>query len=329
MANQRILITGGAGFIGSLVNLMLIDKGYDTIIFDNLSTGNKKAVYGGTFVEGDLLDKEKLEKVFKEQTPDAVMHFAASTDVGESVFNPALYYKNNFVASMNLLDAMVKHEVKPLIFSSTAAVYGMPDLPKISERNACAPINPYGESKWMAEKLIRDYSAAYEINAVSLRYFNAAGADPSGRIQSFKKKENNLIPIILDAVKKEQPVTIFGTDYQTKDGTCIRDYIHVSDIGEAHLLALEKLFAGNHSPCYNLGNGNGFTVREVIRAAEEVIGRKIDVIEGDRRPGDPPILLADATLANKELNWQPVFPKIEQMIKDAWNARKQPLSSSL
>jgi UDP-glucose 4-epimerase len=322
MNKKRILITGGAGFIGSLVNLMLIDQGHETIIYDNLSTGNKQALYGGTFIEGDLLDKEKLAKAFKEHRPDAVMHFAASTDVGESVENPALYYRNNFTASLNLLDAMVEQGVKPLIFSSTAAVYGMPDLPKIAEGHLCAPINPYGESKLMVEKTIRDYLTAFPLDAISLRYFNAAGADPSGRIRSFKKKENNLIPIIINAIKNDLPVTIYGTDYPTKDGTCIRDYIHVADIGEAHLLALEKLFAGNHAPCYNLGNGNGFTVREVIRAAEAVTGKKVAVIEGGRRAGDPPILLADAALANHELNWKPSFPNIEQMIKDAWNARK-------
>lgn len=322
MANKRIFITGGAGFIGSLVNLMLIDNGYETFIYDNLSTGNKQAIYGGILIEGSLLDQEKLDLAFKEVKPDAVMHFAASTDVGESVVNPAFYYSNNFISSFNLLNAMVKHKVTPLIFSSSAAVYGMPDLPKISEKNSCNPINPYGESKLMTEKLIRDYSAAYPIDAISLRYFNAAGADPSERIRSYKKKENNLIPILLNAIKNDQPVTIYGTDYDTRDGTCVRDYIHVADIGEAHLQALEKLFAGNHSPCYNLGNGNGFTVREVIRAAEEVTGKKVAVIEGARRPGDPPILLADAALANKELNWKPSFPKIEQMIKDAWNARK-------
>lgn len=322
MANKRIFITGGAGFIGSLVNLMLIDNGYETFIYDNLSTGNKQAIYGGTLIENSLLDQEKLDLAFKEVKPDAVMHFAASTDVGESVTNPAFYYSNNFIASYNLLNAMVKHKVTPLIFSSSAAVYGMPDLPKISEKNSCNPINPYGESKLMTEKLIRDYSVAYPIDAISLRYFNAAGADPSQRIRSYKKKENNLIPILLSAIKNDQPVTIYGTDYDTRDGTCVRDYIHVADIGEAHLQALEKLFAGNHSPCYNLGNGNGFTVREVIRAAEEVTGKKVTIIEGARRPGDPPTLLADAALANKELNWKPSFPKIEQMIKDAWNARK-------
>lgn len=322
MDKKRIFITGGAGFIGSLVNLMLIDQGHETFIYDNLSTGNKQALYGGTFIEGDLLDKDKLEKAFDQANPDAVMHFAASTDVGESVENPAFYYRNNFTASLNLLDAMVKHGIKPLIFSSTAAVYGMPDLPKIAEDHLCEPINPYGESKLMVEKAIRDYTTALPIDAISLRYFNAAGADPSCRIRSFKKKENNLIPIIIHALKNDLPVTIYGTDYPTKDGTCIRDYIHVADIGEAHLLALEKLFTGNHSPCYNLGNGNGFTVLEVIRAAEEVTGKKVTVIEGGRRAGDPPILLADAALANKELNWKPSFPKIEQMIKDAWNARK-------
>lgn len=316
-----VLVTGGAGFIGSLVNLMLLKEGYETLIYDNFSTGNPHAVVGGVLIQGDLSDREKLDEIFSHYPIQAVMHFAASTDVGESVENPAFYYSNNFIASLNLLDAMVKHKVQNLIFSSSAAVYGMPDLPKIDESSPCSPINPYGESKLMVEKAIHDYATAYGLRSISLRYFNAAGADPSHRIRSFKKRENNLIPIVLNAILKSLPVTIFGTDYPTKDGTCIRDYIHVADLGRAHLLALEKLFTSKGAVCYNLGNGQGFTVREVLAAAQRVTGHRVEIIEGARRPGDPPILLANAEKASEELGWHPIYPEIDRMIQDAWLAR--------
>jgi UDP-glucose 4-epimerase len=321
MKKGIILVTGGAGFIGSVVNLMLLEAGYETIIYDNLSTGNAHAVAGGVLIQGDLDDKNKLDEVFSHYPIQAVLHFAASTDVGESVANPSLYYANNFVNSLNLMDAMVKHGVRSLIFSSTAAVYGMPDLPLIIEDIPCHPINPYGMSKWMTEQALKDYAEAYGLKSVSLRYFNAAGADSTGRIRSYKKKENNLIPIVINAILRKTPVTIFGTDYPTPDGTCVRDYIHVDDLGRAHLLALEKLLTGNASPCYNLGNGEGYTVREVLEAAERVTGHPIEVIEGPRRPGDPALLLADASRAERELGWIPEHPNIDEMVKDAWKAR--------
>lgn len=321
MKKGTILVTGGAGFIGSVVNLMLLQAGYETIIYDNLSTGNAHAVAGGVLIAGDLNDKHKLDEVFSHYPIQAVLHFAASTDVGESVVNPSLYYANNFVNSLHLMDAMVKHGVRSLIFSSTAAVYGMPDLLLITEETPCAPINPYGMSKWMTEKALKDYAEAYGLRSVSLRYFNAAGADSTGRIRSYKKKENNLIPIVINAILRKQPVTIFGTDYPTHDGTCVRDYIHVDDLGRAHLLALEKLLTGNASPCYNLGNGEGYTVREVLEATERVTGHSIAVIEGPRRPGDPALLLADASRAERELGWIPEHPNIDEMVKDAWKAR--------
>lgn len=321
MKKGIVLVTGGAGFIGSVVNQMLLEKGYETVIYDNLSTGNAHAVTGGVLIQGDLSDKEKLEDIFSHYPIQAVMHFAASTDVGESVENPINYYQNNFVCSLNLFDTMVKYKVKHLIFSSSAAVYGMPDLPKITEETACLPINPYGETKWMSEKVLRDYRIAYGLISTSLRYFNAAGADPTGKIRSFKKKENNLIPLVLNAILKNKPLTIYGTDYQTPDGTCIRDYIHVADLSSAHLLALEKQLTGKASDCYNLGNGKGYSVKEVIAAAERVTGHPVPTIKGPRRPGDPPILLADASKAIRELGWIPKYPEIDKMIHDAWKAR--------
>lgn len=321
MKKGMVLVTGGAGFIGSVVNLMLLEAGYETIVYDNLSTGNAHAVAGGVLIQGDLNDKVKLDEIFAHYPIQAVLHFAASTDVGESVINPSLYYANNFVNTLNLIDTMVKYGVRYLIFSSTAAVYGIPEELLITENTPCAPINPYGMSKLMAEKALKDYAEAYGLKSVALRYFNAAGADATGRIQSYKKRETNLVPIVVNAILQKQPVTIFGTDYPTKDGTCVRDYIHVDDLGRAHLLALEKLLTGNVSPCYNLGNGEGYTVREVLKSAKHVTGHSIEVIEGPRRPGDPAILLANASRAEQELGWIPQHPNIDDMVQDAWKAR--------
>lgn len=320
--SKTILVTGGAGFIGSAVNLMLNDAGYTTFVLDNLSSGDKKAVIAGTLIEGDLTDENKLNKLFSEHPIDAVMHFAALTDVGESVEEPALYYKNNVQGTFSLLESMRKAKVKYLIFSSSAAVYGIPTTEKVVETSPCKPINPYGRTKLIDEQILTDFQKAYGINTCSLRYFNAAGGDPSGRLKHYKKKENNLIPIVLDAILKNKTVTVFGSDYSTRDGTCIRDYIHVFDLGSAHLLALEKLFTGNETSCYNLGNGQGFTVLDVIKAAEKVTGKKINVNMGPRRAGDPPVLLADAIKAERDLGWKPKYPQLEVMIEHAWKARK-------
>lgn len=323
MPKKTILVTGGAGFIGSQVNLMLHDAGFDTIVLDNLSSGNEKAVVCGKLVVGDLADKKLLDNLFSSSSIEAVMHFAASIDVGQSVKDPALYYSNNVVNSLKLLDAMRKANVKNLIFSSSAAVYGVPHQESLTESSPCSPINPYGETKLILEKVLRDYVTAYGFHASSLRYFNAAGGDPSGRLKYWSKTQHNLIPIVLEAIMNKGTVTINGNDYSTRDGTCIRDYIHVADLGDAHILALQKLLKGNVSPCYNLGNGQGFSVREVIAAAEEVTGQKLKIHEGQRRPGDPPILLANAEKAHKELNWSPRYPKINTMIEHAWYARQK------
>jgi UDP-glucose 4-epimerase len=327
MTKETVFVTGGAGFIGSMVNLALHDAGYQTIVLDNLSSGDARAVIHGELIRGDLGDQALLDSLFKKYPISVVMHFAALTDVGESVQNPALYYHNNVLGTLVLLDAMLKAGIQKLIFSSSAAVYGIPAEEKVLESSICNPINPYGETKWMIERILRDYDKAYGLASCSLRYFNAAGGDPSGRLKHYKEKENNLIPIVLNAIINQTAVTINGTDYETRDGTCIRDYIHVADLAEAHLLAMQKILNGNPSCCYNLGNGNGFTVREVIYAAEQVTRQRILAQPGPRRPGDPPVLLACAEKAEKELGWRPRYPELNTMIQHAWNARQNAESS--
>lgn len=311
---QTILVTGGAGFIGSSVNLLLNEAGFKTIVYDNLSRGDSRSVKGGLFIEGDLFD---IESVFKEHKIDAVMHFAAFTDVGESVQHPLLYYKNNFVGTLALLEAMEKHSVDKLIFSSTAAVYGIPTQVPISENAPINPINPYGHSKAMVEQVLNDLKS---IRSIRLRYFNAAGGDPHGIIKNYKKKENNLIPILLNSLKNNSELVVFGDDYNTPDKTCIRDYIHVADLAQAHLLALDALMQGAPSAFYNLGNGKGYSVLEVIQTAEKVLKRPISYQIGPRRPGDPAVLTADSRKAIQALNWKPRFPELEKIILDASKA---------
>lgn len=311
---QTILVTGGAGFIGSSVNLLLNEAGFKTIVYDNLSRGDSRSVKGGLFIEGDLFD---IESVFKEHKIDAVMHFAAFTDVGESVQHPLLYYKNNFVGTLALLEAMEKHNVDKLIFSSTAAVYGIPTQVPINENAPINPINPYGHSKAMVEQVLNDLKS---IRSIRLRYFNAAGGDPHGIIKNYKKKENNLIPILLNSLKNNSELVVFGDDYNTPDKTCIRDYIHVADLAQAHLLALDALMQGAPSAFYNLGNGKGYSVLEVIQTAEKVLKRPISYQIGPRRPGDPAVLTADSRKAIQALNWKPRFPELEKIILDASKA---------
>ncbi len=320
MGKKKVLIIGGAGYIGSHVNHLLHKSGYDTIVLDNLSTGSKLALKHGLFIEGDMADTPLLDRVFKEYSIEAVMHFAAFIDVGESVGHPEKYYRNNVCNTLNLLNAMRRHSVNHFIFSSTAAIFGNPEKTPLDESHPCHPINPYGQSKLMVEKILHDFDHAYGLRSCCLRYFNAAGGDPDGAIKNYKKKESNLIPVILREIKKGNPtVTIFGTDYPTHDGTCLRDYIHIMDLGNAHILAMEQLFAGKPSDHYNLGNGKGFSVSEVIRSAEEITGVKVNVINGARRPGDPPILLADSKKAHDLLGWEPKYPELETMIKHAWD----------
>lgn len=317
---KNILVTGGAGYIGSHVVKKFHDYGYNPIVFDNLSLGSKQAVKEEIFVQGDLADCDALDKVFSQYAIDAVMHFAAFIDVGESVLDPAKYYLNNVVNTIKLLEAMRSHGVNILIFSSTAAIFGSPVQEKISETHPCKPINPYGETKLTIEKVLRDYGKAYGLKFSALRYFNAAGGDPKGELKNFKTKESNLIPIVLRSLIRSGLVVINGVDYPTFDGTCIRDYIHVDDLGQAHILAMEKLFQGLPSENYNLGNGNGFSIFEVIRAAEKVTGKKVNYKIGPRRPGDPAVLVADSEKAKIELGWNPKYNDLETMITHAWKA---------
>jgi len=321
MSSKTILIAGGAGFIGSHVAKMLALHGYQPVIFDNLSSGSRKAVKYGDFIEGDLANKAELQKIFEEFNISAVMHFAALIDVGESVTDPAKYYANNVTNTLILLETMRRFGVKSLIFSSSAAIFGLPQQARITEEHVCQPINPYGETKLIVEKILRDYDMAYGIKSSALRYFNAAGGDPSGEIKNYKHKETNLIPLVLRSLMQaDGKLTINGTDYPTPDGTCIRDYIHIEDLGLAHILALQKLLEGGDSANYNLGNGNGFSIREVIHAAETITHLKVNVIEGPRRAGDPPILIADSQKARRELGWVPRYSNLETIVEHAWLA---------
>jgi UDP-glucose 4-epimerase len=316
---MKILVVGGAGYIGSHMVKLLLEQGHSVITFDNLSSGFRDAVLGGAFVKGDLANRTKLDEVFTTYRPDAVMHFASYIQVGESVKDPSKYYLNNFTNTMNLLDTMVKHDVKYFIFSSTAAIFGEPEYVPIDEAHPKNPLNPYGRSKLMVEQVLQDYERAYGLKSVCLRYFNAAGADPEGLLGERHEPETHLIPLVLQAISgKRKDITVFGRDYETQDGTCIRDYIHVVDLCSAHSLALARLMKTNESRRYNLGNGAGFSVNEVIQAAERVTGAKVTVVEGERREGDPAILVADATLAREELGWNPVYFDLDNIISHAW-----------
>ncbi len=320
----RILVTGGAGYIGSHVVKFLGEKGYDVLIYDNLSTGHEWAVLYGKLVKADLANKEILSKVFKEFKPDAVMHFAASIVVPESVKDPLKYYKNNVINTINLLEIMIKEGVKIFIFSSSAAVYGIPDKIPIPESAPLNPINPYGETKAVVEKILRDLAnSRNDFKYVSLRYFNVAGADPDGKIGFAYPESTHLIIRALKTAKGEYPyLEIYGTDYPTSDGTCIRDYIYIMDIAEAHLVALEYLLDGGESDVFNCGYGHGFSVKEVVEVVKKVTGKDFKVIEAPRRPGDPPFLVADNSKIKKKLHWEPKYDNLEFIIKTAWNWEK-------
>ena len=316
---MKILVVGGAGYIGSHMVKMLIEGGHSVITFDNLSSGFRDAVLGGEFVLGDLADIDTLNLVFEKYQPEAVMHFASYIQVGESVLHPDKYYLNNFTNTLNLLNTMVKYQVSHFIFSSTAAVFGEPTYVPIDEIHIKTPLNPYGRSKWMVEQVLADYERAYGLKSVCLRYFNAAGADPSGLLGERHEPETHLIPLILQTLSgKRTHFSLYGRDYDTPDGTCIRDYIHIVDLCSAHLLALMHLMTAGISMCFNLGNGEGFSVQEVITAAERVTGKKLKVIEAPRREGDPARLVADASLAKKTLAWAPVYTDLETIISHAW-----------
>jgi len=316
---KKILVVGGAGYIGSHMVDFLVQQNFEPVVLDNLSTGHRDAILKGEFIQGDLADRELLDKIFTQYQFDAVMHFASFIEVGESVQNPAKYYHNNVCNTLNLLNAMVKHGVNYFIFSSTAAVYGAPVYTPIDVGHPKQPINPYGKSKLMVEQILDDYDHAYGLKSICLRYFNAAGADPKGRLGERHDPESHLIPLILQAANGRRAcIKVFGRDYDTPDGTCVRDYIHVVDLCQAHLLGLDFLVRTNLSRKYNLGNGQGFSVQEVIDSAKRVTQKEINVVEAERRPGDPPILIADATAAQADLNWKPQYPDLDTIIKHAW-----------
>ena len=316
----KILVTGGAGYIGSHVNKALAARGYDTLILDNLVYGHPSFVKWGQFVLADLADVNQLRLIFEKFDIQAVMHFAAFAYVGESVTDPKKYYQNNVSNTLNLLETMHSFGVKPFIFSSSCATYGMPKKIPITEDHPQNPINPYGRTKLMIENILADYARAYDFQYVSLRYFNAAGADPEGDVGEWHEPETHLIPLILDAAcGRRENIKVFGADYETPDGTCIRDYIHVTDLAQAHVLALEYLLDGGCSNIFNLGNGNGFSVREVIDCARQVTGKDIQEKIAERRPGDPPELVGSAQKAQALLGWKPEHYDLNDIVETSWH----------
>ena len=315
----NVLVIGGAGYIGSYMVKRLGQLGCQVTTLDNLSSGHRNAVLHGDFVHGDIADSALLAELFGQRRFDAVMHFASFIQVGESVQYPDKYYQNNFVNTLNLVNAMRSFGIDKFIFSSTAAIFGKPQYSPIDELHPQHPISPYGRTKLMVEQALADYDKAYGIKSICLRYFNAAGADPEGHLGERHDPETHLIPLVLQAASGRRPhIGVFGRDYDTPDGTCIRDYIHIADLCEAHWLALQSLMAGGESQAYNLGNGNGFSVKEVIDTARHVTGRNIQVVEGPRRAGDPPRLVADASLARMQLSWDPQYADLATIIEHAW-----------
>jgi UDP-glucose-4-epimerase GalE len=322
--SRSILVTGGAGYIGSHAAKALSRAGYRPIVYDNLSRGHRHAVRWGPFVEGDLVDRARLAAAFAEHDVSAVMHFAAFAYVGESVADPGLYYRNNVGGTIALLDAMQAAGIREIVFSSSCATYGIPAQVPIAETTAQSPVNPYGETKLAIERALLWYANAHGMRHVALRYFNAAGADPEGEIGEEHEPETHLIPLVLRAALGQgAPVEIYGTDYPTPDGTAVRDYIHVTDLAEAHVRALDHLAAGRNSAALNLGTGGGCSVREVIAAAERAGARPVPRRDAPRRAGDPPVLVADARLAQELLGWRPAHSDLETIMRTAlaWHER--------
>lgn len=320
---MSILVCGGAGYIGSHMVAELLENGQDVVILDNLEKGHKDALLGGKLYIGDLRDKEILNKIFTENDIEAVIDFAAYSLVGESMTEPLKYFNNNVYGTISLLEAMKEHNVKYIVFSSTAATYGEPECVPILEDSKTIPTNAYGESKLLVEKILNWCDKAYGIKYTTLRYFNAAGAHINGKIGEDHSPETHLIPLILNvALGKRDEILIFGDDYDTKDGSCIRDYIHVSDLASAHSLALKRLMNGGESRIYNLGNGTGFSVKEMINIARKVTGHEIPAKVAPRRAGDPAVLIASSEKAMEELNWKPKFNSVETIIETAWNWHK-------
>jgi len=321
MKDKTILVVGGAGYIGSHVNKMLRKEGYKTLVLDDFSRGSLLTIPNTPHIEGNLGNFSLLCKIFETHEISTVMHFAAFSNIGESFSEPAKYYLNNVAYTLNLLNAMIKYQITHLIFSSTAAIFGHPQQLPIDENHPCIPINPYGESKLMVEKLLRDYDHAYGLRSCSIRYFNAAGGDPEFQIKNYQSQISNLIPLVLKNFKAgEHTIKVNGTDYDTPDGTCIRDYIHIEDLGAAHLLGMQKLWETNTSCHYNLGIGKGYSVKEVLETIQTVTQKKIHIVENSRRMGDPAILIADACKARTELNWNPHYCELPLMIEHAWKA---------
>ncbi|MDO6657282.1 UDP-glucose 4-epimerase GalE [Anaerobacillus sp. 1_MG-2023] len=317
---MAILVTGGAGYIGSHTVMYLREQKEDVVVLDNLTKGHEQAVLDVPLYKGDLTDGKVIDQIFADHSIDSVIHFAASSLVGESVSNPLEYYRNNVAGSQALVSKLVEHDVKYIVFSSTAATYGNPERTPIQESDATSPTNPYGETKLAIEKMLHWCDDAYGLKSTSLRYFNAAGADPEGRIGEDHQPESHLIPIVLQAaLGQREKVSIFGNDYDTKDGTCVRDYIHVLDLAQAHYLALKKMKETNESGVYNLGNGKGFTVKEVIDTCRSVTEKTIEAEVAPRRAGDPATLIASSSKAMSELGWKPVYPELAQIVSHAWS----------
>lgn len=320
---MAVLVCGGAGYIGSHMVAELLESGEEVVILDNFQKGHRDAILGGKLYEGDLRDRSVLDKIFTENKIDSVIDFAADSLVGESVVEPLKYFENNVGSTLNLLGAMRDHKVKYIVFSSTAATYGEPENTPILESDRTLPTNPYGESKLTVEKVLKWCDNAYGIKYTALRYFNAAGAHISGKIGEDHRPESHLIPLILQvALGQREKIMIFGDDYNTEDGTCIRDYIHVTDLANAHLMALDRLRKGGESRIYNLGNGKGFSVKEVIEATRKVTGKEIKAEVAPRRAGDPAILIASSEKAISELNWKPKYDSLDTIIDTAWQWHK-------
>ncbi len=317
MAQRRILVTGGAGYIGSNTVLRLLESGYDVVVADNLSRGHREAVDPARLRVVDLLDTEGMIRVMEEKPCDAVIHFAAFIVVGESMKFPELYFRNNVAGSLSLFTAARKTGIRNIVFSSTAAVYGIPTCTPIPESAPCAPVSSYGESKAMVEKMLDWFDQIHGMRSVCLRYFNASGADPRARAGERHDPETHLIPLLFRAIQTGQPVTLFGDDYETPDGTCIRDYIHVRDLAQAHIVSMESLFAGGPSRKLNVGTGTGFSVKKIVSTVEEVTGKKVPFTIGPRRDGDPPVLVADSTKL-QELGWKPEYSGLHRIVETAW-----------
>ncbi len=323
---MSVLVCGGAGYIGSHINKQLHKEGYDTIVFDSLVYGHREAVRWGEFVQGDLAEQPALEAVFEKYDIDAVFHFAAFAYVGESVIDPEKYYFNNVANTLNLLSVMKKYGCRKIIFSSTCATYGEPDTVPITEDMEQHPINPYGRTKRMVEEILKDYKDAYGIEYVILRYFNAAGADPEGEIGESHMPETHIIPLVIEAASgRREDIKIFGTDYDTPDGSCIRDYIHVSDLAAAHVLALHYLEQGNKSDCFNLGSETGTSVLAIIEAVKRVAGKDFQIVVAERRAGDPAKLVGSSAKARRILGWKPAYSDIDTIVRHAWDWHRKAL----